>query len=261
MIINNKSSKINRKDDSKIISTIVMVFLFVVWLCTPPGNKFAQLCFYGHKTQFFIAKLTKPKEELNEWLFHRNNAIYLALMENKKLCLREIDKAIMIFPSYKTNAELNNLYYDRAQLRLYFKEYEGALEDFLRTKEHGFIDKFKIALLLMQKGSNKMALSYCNDIINIDATAYSGYVCLAEVYAGVGKYKTSVKAFDLLIDRVPNRARYYADRAYYKKMSGDLDGYTKDLATAKNLDPNISENSSLIENTLNTRKISLTIQK
>ena len=89
-MITNFNAK-NRKDDIKVLCLLIMGFFFVAWLCSPPGNKFAQLCFYGNNTQYFIAKMTNKKEDLEAWKFHRNNAIYLAKMERKRSALNEID--------------------------------------------------------------------------------------------------------------------------------------------------------------------------
>lgn len=252
-------NKKNRKDDIKLLSIIIAGFLFVVWLCTPPGNKVAQLAFYGNKTQFFIAKLTKPQSELNEWIFHRNNAVYLARMERKKLSLQEMDNAIKTFPSYGKDSDLERLYSEKAQLEMFFGEYDSALNDYLKGSVSNIHDKFKIALLYKEKGLYKDALSYCTQIVNIDSSAYMGYACLADVYAGVGRYSTSVRIYDLLIDRVQNRARYFADRAVYKKKAGDIEGYNADMKKAKELSPNVSEESDLIEDTLKPKVLTLTI--
>ncbi len=252
-------NKKNRKDDIKILGIIVFAFFFVIWLCTPPGNKIAQLCFYGNNTQFFIAKLTKPQNELNEWVFYRNNAIYLAQMEQKEASLREMNKAVQAMPSYVADIEVSRLYSERAQLRMYFGEYKLALDDFLRVKDPTIIDRFKIALLYKNVGNNKFALSYCNSILNTDPSAYIGYACMADVYAGVGRYNTSVKVYDLLIDRIHNRARFYADRAFYKKKCGDTSGYNQDMKKAKELSPLIEEEISIIKETLRPKKLTLEI--
>lgn len=257
-MITNFNNK-NRKDDAKILGIIISLFLFATWLCTPPGNKFAQVCFFGNNTQFLIAKLTKSREDLNEWKFYRNNAVYLARMEYKEASLREMDKAIVAAPIYLSDSEMSTLYSDRGQLRLFWGDYKGALDDFLRIKNPGFIDKFKIALLYKKCGNNKYALSYCNDIVNLDPNAYIGYACIADVYAGVGRYETSVRVFDLLINRTQNHARYYADRAMYKRKCGDASGYSADLAKAKELSPMIDVEASIIEETLKPKRFTLLI--
>lgn len=252
-------NKKNRKDDIRILSCIIGIFLFVAWLCSPPGNKFAQLCFYGNNTQFFVAKMTKSSTELNEWIFHRNNAIYLADMERKSASLKEMDNAIRTVPSYISDEELIKLYSERGQLRLFWGEYRGALDDYLRILEPNITERFKIALLYKQIGNNKYALSYCNSIINTDPNAYIGYACVADIYAGVGRYETSVKVYDLLIDRTQHRARYYADRAFYRKKCGDIEGYKEDFAKAKDLSPLIEQERSIIQETLKPKRLALII--
>lgn len=257
-MINNFNAK-NRKDDIKLLSIIISLFLFVLWLCSPPGNKFAQICFYGNNTQFVIAKLTKNKNDLNEWKFHRNNAIYLARMERKKHSLIEMDNAIKTVPSYMSDAELNALYADRGQLRLFWRDYNGALNDFLRIPSPNILDKFKIALLYKEKGNYREALSYCNSVINIDSTAYVGYACLADVYGAVGRYDVSVKVYDMLIDKVQSRAKYYADRAMYKRKCGDASGYQADMMKAKELSPNVETETSIVQDTLKPKQLTLLI--
>lgn len=249
----------NRKDDIKILCLLITIFFVIAWLCTPPGNKFAQICFYGNNTQFLIAKMTKKKEELEAWKFHRNNAVFLAKMERKDAALREIDKAIYLLPNYASEKEIETLYADRALIRLYFGETKDALDDYLRLSNPSIVDKFRIALLLKNKGHNKQALSYCNSILHTDPTAYYGYACIADVYASVGNYKTSVRVYDLLLDRTKNRAIYYVDRAEYRLKLGDLAGYNEDIKKAQELSPNIKIKSSVIEDILNPKKINLTI--
>ena len=257
MITNFNTNK--RKDDIKLLTMLIVVFLFVVWLCTPPGNKFMQICFWGNNTQFFIAKLTNP-DSVTEWVFHRNNAVYLARMEDKRSALREMDKAVQTMPSYASERELSKLYKDRAQLRLFYNDYKGALDDYLRvTTGLDLTDKFKIALLYKMNGNNKYALSFCNEILDVDSTAYAGYACVADVYDGVGRPDVAVKVYDLLIDRVSNRAKYYADRAMYKQKCGDVDGYNADMNKAKELLPTIDTKSSIIEETISPKKLTLQI--
>lgn len=254
-------NKKNRKDDIKALILLIAFFIFVIWLCTPPGNKFAQLALYGNNTQLLIAKLTKPSSELNEWLYHRNNAVYLHRMNDKKGALSEIDNAINTYPSYMSENSLKELYLTRAQLRLFYKDYNGSLSDYMRVDSLGLIDKFRVALLFKQVGNNKYALSYCNEILNIDTSAYIGYACIADIYAGVGKYDTAVRVYDLLIDRSPNRARYYFDRAGYKKMCGDIEGYNEDLKMAKSISSHLDTNYSIIKETLAPKSLSLDIIK
>ena len=82
-----------RRDDTKILVSIIVAFLLVAWFCSPPGNKFLQICFWGDNVKYAIAKIVKPSST-NEYLHHRNNAVYLAKMyPTKDDALKEMNKA------------------------------------------------------------------------------------------------------------------------------------------------------------------------
>lgn len=250
---------VNKKeDDKKILAISILLIFFVVWLCTPPGNKIAQLCFFGSHTQYFIAKFIK-RSDIDEWKFHRNNAVYLARMEQQKSSLREMDKAIKTIPAFASDRELNSLYKDRAKLRLYWGDLKGALDDYLRLPTLDLKDRLTIALLYKSQGKNKYAISYCNSILNTTPTAYAGYACVADVYASVGKFDTSVRIFDLLIDKSPNNPRYYLDRAEYKKLCGDELGANADIDKAKEISPYAESKTTLIHDTLYPKHLDLSI--
>ena len=85
-MIRNFNAK-ERRNDTIILSIIIMAFIFLVWVCTPPGNKFIQLAFWGSNTRLLWAKLT-DNAAATEWMFHRNNAVYLAKMKNKDGALK-----------------------------------------------------------------------------------------------------------------------------------------------------------------------------
>lgn len=257
MTIKNMNS-VDRKSDIKILVGIIIGFIFVLWLCIPPGNKFLQLCLWNNNTRFLIEKM-KNNEEITAYKFYRNNAVYLAKMDMEKQALKEMDKAIESYPAYMPEDILQNLYKDRANLRIFYKNYKGALNDYLKVEKLDLLDRFKIAMLYKEAGKNKYALSYCNSILSVDVNAYSGYLCLAEVYAGVGRYDASIKTFDLLIFRQPKRGRYYADRANYKQLMGDIDGYNADMASAKELLPNGDFSDSFIDLTMNPKVLNLNI--
>ena len=248
-MINNFNRR-NRKEDLKLLCIIIASFILFAWICTPPGNKFAQILFYGNYAQHFIAKLTKPKEELNEYLFHRNNAIYLAWMDSKKMSLKEMNLAIAKAPNYIPDTELSKLYLERAELNLFFREYRHALNDFLRIKNPNIIEQFKIALLYKQIGKKKKALYYCNNILNTDSNAYVGYACYADLYASIGRFDISTKVYDILINKIQNRAQFYKDRAYYKNLDGDTMGAEEDLAKSKELSSFILNSPSIVDQTL-----------
>lgn len=246
----------NRKDDIRLLMLIIVGF---IWLCTPPGNKFMQLCLWGNNTQFVIAKLTN-NYYATEYQFHRKNAIYLAKMNYRKNeSIREMNKAISTAPSYLSSNEIENLYRERAELYLYWKEYKKALDDYLRVSNLSIVDKLKVGLLYAEAGHYRYGLSYCNEILDVDPNAYAGFACLADIYGRAGRYNTSVRLFDLLIDRVPNKGRYYADRAMYKNKAGDIDGSNKDIEKAKELTPMINLEESIINDTLNPKILNLNI--
>jgi len=251
----------NREKDIKILVLVIFLFLFLIWLLSPPGNKFAQICYYNNKTQFFIATLTKPKEDLNEWVFHRNNAYYLTLMENKKLTMKEIELAIKTAPNYLSEKEFDQLYSDCGQMLTFFGEHKKALNYYLKIKNPNMFDNFKMALLYKEVGNFKCALDYCKKLFNNDDRAYIAYACYGDVYAHAGKANISVKIFDLLIDKVKNNPIYYFDRANYKKASGDISGYYSDMDKVKELGGFKEIRSTLVENTLNPKKVSLTALK
>lgn len=247
-----------RKDDIKLLFILIFTFVFVVWLCTPPGNKIAQACFYGNNIVRFIAKTTNSPT-YSEYKFHRNNAVYHARMNNKKQALRSIDMAVATIPTFASEYEVSNLFKDRAHIRMFFGEYSGALDDYLKVKDIDLTDKFKIAQLYKVKGLKKYALSYCNSIIDTDPAAYSGFTCVADLYAGSGFPKATLRICDMMIDRNPNNAKAYIDRARYKKKFGDNAGYEADIKRAKEITPSINIDSSLIEETLHPKILTLQI--
>lgn len=258
MITNFK--KTSRKEDAKLLAWVICGFLFVAWLCTPPGNKFLQVCFWGNNTQLFISKLTHNSDAM-EYLFHRNNAVYLAKMyPNKKKALEEMNKAIQTFPSYSSESELKSLYKDRADIRLMAGDYKGALSDFMNSGDIQFNDNLKVAMLFKEQGNYREAMSYCNRILEVDSTAYAGFACLSNLYTNLGRYDIALKVLDLSIDRRTNNAKAYAERAKVKKLMGDLEGYNKDVAKAKEYSPTINIDESLTYDALHPKILTLTIR-
>ena len=258
MIINMQKS---RKNDAKIIAWIIIGFLFVAWLCTPPGNKFLQVCFWGNNTKLFIAKLTN-KDAATEYIFHRNNAIYLAKMypNDKKKALIEIDRAIRTIPTYAPEADLYALYKDRAYINLFLGNYRASLSDFINSKNITFNDNLTVAMLFKEVGNYKEAQKYCNEILNYDSTAYAGFACLADLYTNVGKPEVAIRIWDLAIDRRPNNPRAYADRANIKKSIGDFAGYESDLKKAKEYSPTINLTESITYDALHPKVLILSIR-
>lgn len=259
MITNNKES--DRRDDIKLLFIVIACFLLVIWFFTPPGNKFAQICLFGNNTKYLVAKLTLPKEEFQEWKLLHNSAVYLMQIDKPTEAIKKINESINKFPTYLPDSQLDTLYLNRAKMLLYIGDYTGALSDYSRLKNLSAVDNFRVALLHKQNGNNKFALQYCNTVLNLEPRAYIGYACVADIYAGAGKNDVAVRVFDLLIDKFPNRARYYADRAMYKKKAGDVTGYVQDLDKAKSIIPNIEEESTIIYDTLHPKKLDVKVLK
>lgn len=261
MITNFNSDK-KKKDDIKLLLLVCMIIVVVVWLIAPPRNKFMQLCYVCKNAQYLIEKTFNPNVA-NEWVLHRNNAVYQALMDNKLEAMKEMDRAFVTMPSYVSETKLSALYKDRATLKIFYKDYKGALDDYARVKTKlDLTDRLKVALLYKMNGNRKYALSYCNSILDVDPTAYAGYACIADIYSSAGRPDTAVKVYDLLIDRAPNKAVYYVDRAKYKQESGDIEGYGHDLNKAKQIAPGMEVSpSSIIEDTISPRKLTLQIVK
>ncbi|MCQ2739707.1 MAG: hypothetical protein MJ237_05715 [bacterium] len=241
------------------ILRIVAIILFVIYIAIPPYNKIAQIGYCYNNFSMLYSQLIDSQVQ-EEYMFHRNNAVYLARMNSKRSALREIDRAIALAPSIIQEQKMQELYADRAEIRLYFKEYKGALDDYLKLNNLNMTENLKVAMILKQLDKKKMALSYCNNILSIDINAYAGYSCIADLYASVGKYNVSVAVFDLLIDRVPNRAKYYTERAMYKKLCRDLEGYEADLKIAHDLSPVQSDVVPIAEAVLEPKNVDLKIE-
>lgn len=246
-----------RKDDLKLLICIILGFLFVAWLCTPPGNKLLQLCFWGNNTKMFFAKSTE-----NEYIFHRNNAVYLAKLypNDKKKTIKEMDKAIQSIPSNTKESEFLRLYRERAYINIYIGNYSAALNDFLRSGEIEFNDYLKMALLLKENGNYRYAEKYCNAILNQNPLAYAGYACLSEVYIAAGQPETALNIWILALDRKNNYPRFLIERAKVKKLLGDEKGYEEDINKAKTFDKYIDVEYSIINDTLKPKKLLLDIR-
>ena len=248
--------KQSRIDDLKCLAGVLIIFLFVAWLCTPPGNKFAQVCLWGNKTQYFIAKLMN-KSEIKVYAYHHKNAIYLAKMNQKNESLAEIDRAIESYPTYMPDDVLYSMYADRAEIKLYFGEQHGALEDLLRIKQRNMLQNFKVAMLLKEHGKTNVALNVCKEILKNEPKAYAGYACYADLYANSGNYDNSLKIMDYLIFKNPERPTYYLDRAYYRALAGDSAGALLDENKAKELLPSAEplKAITIVEDSINPKII------
>ena len=250
----------NRKEAMKMLAIIIIVFLFIAWLCTPPGNKLLQICFWGNNTQMFISKLIN--KDNSEYLFHRNNAIYLAKMypNGNKQAIIEMNKAIALYPSYAPESELQRLYAERAQINMYMGNYQQALSDYMNSGQIMFNDYLKVALLYKIKGDYARAMSYCNAILDTDAKAYAGFACLASVYEGVGRPDMALRVWDLAIDRKKSNPKCYVSRAIMAKKLGNMERYKKDIAKARELSPSINIDENVIDEVLNPKILTISIR-
>ena len=239
---------------NKAAIVLLGVLTIGLYLIIPPHDKIAQLGYILNNVKFSMCG-----QETEEYVFHRNNAIYLSRMDNPRSAIMEMDKAVATLPNSATDNTLYELYKDRAKIKIYYGDYKGALNDYLRVPSHGINDYLAIAMLLKENGKRKLAVSYCNKIIDLDLKAYAGYACIADVYASAGKYQASVMIYDLLIDRSPNKGKYYADRAMYKEKAGDIIGAAEDRKKAEDLSPLVDLSTSLTYEALHPKKLNLSI--
>ena len=244
------------EEDKKKIFIITLATVFAIYLLIPPYNKIAQIGYVLNNIQLLM-----NNKVVDEYLFHRNNAAYLLKMNNRYSASKEMDKAIATVPSTISDSVLNRFYIERARIKLLNQDYKSALNDFLRVPTHSINDYLAIAMLLKKNGNRKLAVTYCNKIIDIDIKAYAGYACIADIYGSLKKYDASIMIYDLLIDRSPNKAKYYADRAMYKNKAGDIKGADQDLKKAKELSPLFNDNSSITYDALHPKKINMNIMK
>lgn len=248
------------KEDIKLLIIIVTVFIIVAWLCTPPGNKLLQICFWGNNTQMLISKLME--EDNKEYLFHRNNAIYLAKMypNGNAQALKEMNKAIELYPTYASEADLKKLYAERAQINMYMGNYKQALSDYMNSGEISFNDYLKVAMLYKMKGDYKRAMSYCNAILDRDAKAYAGFACMADVYDSAGRTDIALRVWDVAIDRKKSNPKGYIGRALIEKKLGKMDAYNSDIAKARELSPSIKVDETIIDDALNPKILTISLK-
>ena len=168
--------------------------------------------------------------------------------------------AIETLPSFASDAELRNLYKDRAEIRLFLGDHKGALNDFINSDLISFSDNLKVAMLFKVAGNYKEAMNYCNAMLNQDPFAYAGFACMAEIYLSVDRPDVALRVWNLALDRNKNNPRAYVDRALVKKAMGDLSGYNTDLKLAREYSPAISEEDSIIEDSLHPKILALSVR-
>lgn len=244
-----------REDDIKLLSMFIVAFLILIWLATPPGNKFAQMCFWGHNVQYAVTRVL-DKNVTEEYKFYWKNAIYLAKMNDKK-SLVMMDKAIETMPKYFTERQTELMYKERAKIKCMFKDYKGALDDYLRVTSLDNDDILRVAFLFKIQARPNLAVSYCNKLLSIEMGFADGCACMADVYAGVGKVASSVKIYNYLISKEPNVAKYYIARANYKKVLGDNLGERNDIYLAELKDPNARKEYYPVTDVLLAKNIKL----
>lgn len=246
-----------KKKDLILWVFIIVIISFVVYLLTPPLDKLAQMGFSFNNIKYaFNNNLISQYEEA---VFYRNQAVYLARMNSFQQSLKYMNKSIVIASGCASDKQLESFYRDSSKLKLYFGDYKGALNDYMKSGPPDFNDRLLIAQLHKINGNTRHAISYCNSIINLDSRAYAGYACLADLYADAGKYDVAVKVYDLYIDRVGSKPRALADRAYYKNMNGDIDGANNDLKAAQDISPNITDKITILEDALKPKYLKLSI--
>ena len=248
------------KDDKKFLIGLISTFLFVLWLCSPFGNRFAQIAFWADNCSYLYAKFMNTGR-VPDYVHYRNRAIYLAKIypKDSKRSLNEMNKAVELGSKYLDDNAMSKLYSDRAQIKLYYGDKKGALQDFLTADHLSITDDLKAAVLLTDNGQYVMASEYCKDILAERSGAFAGYACLSYVYEAAGRPDTAIKLYDLAIDRKPNSAIAYMERARLKQRLNNIDGYNQDKETAKKLSPNIEKEMSIIEEAVAPGKLSITI--
>ena len=248
------------KDDKKFLIGLISTFLFVMWLFSPFGNRFAQLAFWADSFSYMCSKLMNTGR-VPDYVHYRNRAIYLAKIypRNSKRSLEEMDKSIEAGTKYLDENKMSILYSDRAQIKLYYGDKKGALQDFLTAEHLSITDDLKTAVLLTEKGQYPMAVEYCKDILSESPGAFAGYACLSHVYEAAGRPDVAIKLYDLAADKKPNSAIVYMERARLKQRLNNIDGYNQDKETAKKLSPNAETEMSIIDEAIAPGKLSITI--
>ena len=242
-----------KKDDIKCLISIAVIFACVFWYFCPPDNKI------GHIKYWTYNALSTFKNKDSDYNYYRNQAIYLANLNKKEASYKQINEAIKIASGDASDSDLEELYKVRGKIKIYFKDYKSALNDYLKANTYDITEMLTISQLYKLNGNKKEALSACNGIINMYEKAYAGFACLADVYANVGRYDVAVKVYDLYLDKTNISARGLADRAYYKKKMGDFEGAKADLEAAKNINAQTSEKITILDDTLKIKHLDLPI--
>ena len=248
-------------EDTKIIVTLIVTLIFFIWIFMPPLNKILQIMSWGNNIYYYFAK-TFNASSVQEYIYHKNNAIYLAKMypEGSSKALAEINKAIDTAPKYIPKAEMDTLYTDRAKIKLFAGDKKGALSDFMKSEQIDFVDKLPVAILLAENKRYRSAMNLCNEILEAESNAFSGYACLAEVYNQIGKTGEAINIYDMVLDRKKNVYWAYIERGKLKLKLNDNASAEKDFAKAKEYAPRISKDDSYFAEALSPKYVVLKIQ-
>jgi len=257
-MIKGYENKTKKRDDAIILCLTIIFILFVLWLILPPRDKVAQVGQIFSNARFLFNKDSRTMQQ--EVVYHRNQAVYYTRLKKNKAAIYQMNKAIEKATGFATVSEMEELYRDCAVMKVYMADHKGALNDYLKSGTPVSIkDNLVLAQLYKKNGNKRLAQSHCNTIISIDEKAYSGFACLADLYASVGRYDVAVKVYDIYLDRASNKAKGLADRAYYKSKLGDKQGAALDLQEAKEITSKVSEKITILDEALYPKTLNLPI--
>ena len=251
------------KDDKKFLYFIFALLIINIWFFSAPVKRLAQIGMINNFIRFQYAQLTHQKYP-EEYVFHRNNAVYLVRMNNKtrtKHAIIEMDKSISTVPEYVPKGAVQNLYKDRAYIKLFAGDKKGALDDLLLSGDLSMNDNLKAAALLTEREVYGMARKHCQNILQENDTAIAGYVCMSHVYEHAGRPKSALKIYNYAINtKRPDNPKLYVERALLKQRINDYNGYDEDIAMAKKLSPNIDVEKSLMADAIDLKQLNLLVQ-
>lgn len=252
------------KDDKKFLYFLIALLIVNIWFFSSLTKHLAEIGIIYNNIRYRYAQLTHQKYP-EEYEFHRNNAVYLVRLNNKirtKHAVLEMDKSIATAPDYLPQYVVQNLYKDRAYIKLFAGDKKGALDDFILSSDIlSTEDNIKVAAILTEQGAFGVARKYCQDVLKADDSLIAGYVCMSHVYEQMGKPKSALKIYNYAIDeKYPNNAKLYVERALLKQRINDYDGYEKDIEKAKKISPNVDIKKSLMSDAINLTKLDLQVQ-
>ena len=248
----------SERPDTSVIVCAVATFLVIIWLFLPPLNKIEQFKYWGNNIQFACTRMFNNNPAV-EYIYHKKNSVYLVKMypDNLSKALEEINKAIKTAPGYVSDNELEGLYHDRARIRLFMRDYKGALDDFMKVKNIEFLDRLPIALMLAEKKQFSMAMKQCKKILELDGEAFSGYACMAEIYNQAGKKDAAINVYTFVLDKKKNNYWALLERSKIKKSLNDIKGADEDFAKAKEYARRITAEDSYFEEATSPKMIIL----